>query len=90
MYTFLLYITGRNKRSGEVIETIKGFLEERFNGQHSLEIIDVLEDPQRAEEDMILATPTLIRSAPPPTRKIIGSFRNRQALFALLNSENHT
>jgi len=37
-----------------------------------------------------LATPTLVKSAPPPIRKIIGDFRNSQDLFALLNSADHT
>jgi circadian clock protein KaiB len=90
MYTFLLYITGRRQKTLDLIEALKGFLSERFKDQYSLETIDVLEDPQRAEEDMILATPTLVKSAPPPIRKIIGDFRNSQDLFALLNSADHT
>jgi len=90
MHTFLLYITGKGHKSEEIIETLRGFLTERFNDRYSLEIVDVLEDPQRAEEDMILATPTLVKSAPPPIRKIIGDFRNSQDLFALLNSTDHT
>jgi circadian clock protein KaiB len=90
MYTFLLYITGRRQKTLDLIETLKGFLSERFKDQYSLEIVDVLEDPRRAEKDMILATPTLVKSAPPPIRKIIGDFRNSQDLFALLNSADHT
>lgn len=86
MYKFLLYITGRRQKTLALIEALKGFLSERFKDQYSLEIIDVLEDPQRAEEDMILATPTLVKSSPPPIRKIIGDFHNGQDLFALLNS----
>jgi circadian clock protein KaiB len=89
MYTFLLYITGKRQKTLVLIEALKGFLRERFKDQYSLEIIDVLEDPRRAEEDMILATPTLVKSAPLPIRKIIGDFRNSQDLFALLNSTDH-
>jgi len=90
MYKFLLYITGRRQKTLALIEALKGFLGERFKDQYSLEIIDVLEDPRRAEEDMILATPTLVKNAPPPIRKIIGDFHNSQDLFALLNSTDHT
>ena len=90
MYSFLLYITGRRGKTRELIEVLKGYLGERFKDQYSLEIIDVLEDPRRAEEDMILATPTLVKSAPLPLRKIIGDFRNSQDLFAVLDSRDHT
>jgi circadian clock protein KaiB len=89
MYKFLLYITGRRQKTLDLIEALKGFLSERFKDQYSLEIIDVLEDLQRAEDDMILATPTLVKSAPPPRLKIIGDFRNSQDLFALLNSSDY-
>jgi circadian clock protein KaiB len=89
MYTFLLYITGRRQKTLALIETLKGFLTERFKDQYSLEIIDVLEDPRRADDDMILATPTLVKSAPPPIRKIIGDLRNSPELFVLLNSRDH-
>lgn len=89
MHTFLLYITGTGHKAEEVIETLRGFLTEWFNDQYSLEVIDILENPQRAEEDMILATPTLVKHTPPPTRKIIGNLRSKQALFALLNATNH-
>jgi len=90
MYTFLLYITGRRQKTLELIEVLRGFLSERFKDQYSLEIIDVLEDPRRAEEDMILATPTLVKSAPLPIKKIIGDFRNSQDLFAVLDSSDYT
>ena len=90
MYKFLLYITGRRQKTLDLIEVLKGFLGERFKDQYSLEIIDVLEEPQRAEEDMILATPTLVKSAPLPIRKIIGDFRNSQNLFTLLDSSDYT
>jgi circadian clock protein KaiB len=90
MYTFLLYITGRRQKTLDLIEALKGFLSERFKDQYTLETIDVLEDPRRAEEDMILATPTLVKSAPPPIRKIIGDLRNSPELFALLNATDHT
>ena len=89
MHTFLLYITGKGGKAEEIIETLRGFLTERFNDQHSLEIVDVLEAPQRAGEDMIFATPTLVKNAPLPIHKIIGDFRSKEALFPVLNSKNH-
>lgn len=46
--------------------------ENELHGKYELEIIDVLEHPQVAEDDKILATPTLIKQLPPPLRRVIG------------------
>ena len=48
-----------------------------MRGQYQLEIIDVLEQPQVAEDDKILATPTLIKQLPPPLRRVIGDLSDK-------------
>jgi DNA-binding beta-propeller fold protein YncE len=44
-----------------------------LDGRYSLEVVDLLENPRLAQEDQILAIPTLVRKLPPPVRKIIGN-----------------
>jgi circadian clock protein KaiB len=53
--------------------------------QYELTIIDVLELPQQAEEDKILATPTLIKEAPAPVRRVVGDLSNEQSLLLALD-----
>jgi circadian clock protein KaiB len=56
-------------------------LEKDFQGVYALKVIDVLKNPQLAEEDKILATPTLSKVLPPPVRKIIGDLSDREKVL---------
>ena len=59
--------------------------EHDLGGDCSLEIIDVLEQPARAEEAKVLATPTLIKLLPPPLRRIIGDLSDKDRLLVGLD-----
>ncbi|GAL95124.1 circadian oscillation regulator KaiB [Microcystis aeruginosa NIES-44] len=63
------------------LKTLKNILEEEFQGVYALKVIDVLKNPQLAEEDKILATPTLAKVLPPPVRKIIGDLSDREKVL---------
>ncbi|MCF8268273.1 MAG: circadian clock protein KaiB [Ignavibacteriales bacterium] len=76
-----LYITGTTARSFKAIENLKKICGEEFNDKYDLQIIDVLESPQLAEDDKILATPTLIKILPPPMRMIIGDLSDREKVL---------
>jgi circadian clock protein KaiB len=67
-----LYVTGQSQRSQTSIATLRQICEEQLEGRYELQIIDILENPQLAEDEKILATPTLIRALPEPMRRIIG------------------
>ena len=63
------------------MKTLKDILEQEFQGVYALKVIDVLKNPQLAEEDKILATPTLSKILPPPVRKIIGDLSDREKVL---------
>lgn len=71
-YLLKLYITGQTPRSERAITNLRRLCEAQLAGRYEMVVIDVLERPQLAEEEKILATPTLVREAPPPRRRIIG------------------
>ena len=79
-----LFVAGETSRSRKAIGAIRAVFDEKFSAKGTLEIIDVLEQPQRAEEEQVLATPTLIRSFPTPVRRLIGDFSDGKKVFALL------
>ena len=55
-----------------------------MKGVYELEIIDVQQFPQLAEDEKILATPTLIKQLPPPLRRVIGDLSDKdKVLFGL-------
>ena len=66
------------------ISNLKRICEQELEGRYELEIIDVLEYPQLAEDEKILATPTLIKQLPPPLRRVIGDLSDKEkVLFGL-------
>ncbi|MEM8641805.1 MAG: circadian clock protein KaiB [Cyanobacteria bacterium P01_G01_bin.54] len=80
-YVLKLYVAGNTPSSARALKTLKNILEEDFKGVYALKVIDVLKNPQLAEEDKILATPTLSKVLPPPVRKIIGDLSDREKVL---------
>lgn len=76
-----LYIAGHTPRSEHAIANLRRICEETLHGQYELVIIDVLESPQVAEEDKILATPTVIKAMPPPLRRVIGDLSSTEKVL---------
>ena len=76
-----LYVIGKTPRSVKAIEDLKTILEDEFKDQYSLEVLDIFENPGLAEEDKILATPTVIKLLPLPIRKIVGDLSDREKVL---------
>ena len=77
-YILKLYVAGNTPNSIRALKTLNSILEREFQGVYALKVIDVLKNPQLAEEDKILATPTLAKILPPPDRKIICEMTDRE------------
>lgn len=83
-YLFKLYITGQTPRSSRAIANLRRICDEELNDECEMVIIDILERPQMAEDDKVLATPLLVKQLPPPTRRIIGDLSDiRKVLTGL-------
>ena len=63
------------------ITNLRRICEQELRGQYELEVIDVLEQPQMAEDEKILATPTLIKQLPPPLRRVIGDLSDKEKVL---------
>lgn len=83
-YVLKLYITGHSLHSEQTVRNLRGMLESRLGSGYQLDIVNVLEQPDLAEQENVLATPTLIREAPQPRRRIIGDFSDINALISVL------
>lgn len=84
-WQLFLYIAGQTPKSVTALANIKKYAEEYLKGKYSIEIIDLLVNPQLAEGDQILAVPTLVRKVPEPIRKIIGDLSNEEKVLVGLN-----
>jgi len=80
-YILKLYVAGNTPNSIRALQTLNNILEKEFQGVYALKVIDVLKNPQLAEEDKILATPTLTKVLPLPVRKIIGDLSDRERVL---------
>ncbi len=80
-----LYVAGQTAKSLTAFENLKKLCEEHLAGQYNIEVIDLLEHPQLARGDQIVARPTLVRKLPPPIRKIIGDLSNTERVLVGLD-----
>jgi circadian clock protein KaiB len=80
-----LYVAGQTDKSIRAISNLKRICEQHLHGRYSIEVIDLMERPQLAEGDQILAVPTLVRRLPEPIKKIIGDLSNEQRVLVGLD-----
>ncbi len=84
-YSLRLYVAGQTPKSVMALRNLKQICEEHLLGRYEIEIIDLLENPQLAQGDQILALPTLVRRLPEPIKKIIGDLSNKERVLVGLD-----
>jgi circadian clock protein KaiB len=80
-----LYIAGQTSKSITAFENLKKICEERLKNRYTIEVIDLILNPQLSREHQILAVPTLVRKLPVPVRKIIGDLSNTERVLVGLD-----
>jgi circadian clock protein KaiB len=80
-YLLKLFIAGSTPRAQKAIGLLKRICEEDLKGEYKLEVIDVLERPKLAEQEKIVATPTLIKILPHPVRRVIGDLSDKEQVL---------
>lgn len=79
-----LYVAGQTPKSMTALSNLRRVCEEHLQGRYEIEVIDLLERPQLAKGDEIIAIPTLVRRLPEPVTKIIGDLsRTERVLVGL-------
>ena len=84
-WTLRLYVAGITQKALAALSNLKAICEEHLKDQYSIEVIDLLKNPQLGEGDQILATPTLVRALPKPIKKIIGNLANTERVLVGLD-----
>ena len=80
-YFLKLFVTGQTARAELAIENLRRICEEEFQNEYELIVIDISQQPQLAEDDKILATPTVIKELPLPIRRIIGDLSETEKIL---------
>ena len=87
MYHLRLYVAGQSPKSVRAVENLRRVCEEHLAGIYTIELIDLLENPQLARGDEIIAVPTLVRKLPEPIRRIIGDLSDTEKVLVGLQLE---
>jgi circadian clock protein KaiB len=84
-YELRLYVAGQTPKSILALANLRQICEEHLQGRYAIEVIDLMENPQLAQGDQILAVPTLVRRLPEPIKKIIGDLSNTERVLVGLD-----
>lgn len=80
-----LYVAGHAPNSVQAIANLRAICDEHFASGHELEIVDLLDQPQRALADSIIVTPTLLKLSPLPKQRVIGSLDDASQVLQALS-----
>ena len=84
-YELRLYVAGRTPKAIRAFANLQKICDEHLAGRYSIEVIDLLTNPQLGQGDQILAIPTLVRRLPEPIKKIIGDLSNTERVLVGLD-----
>ncbi len=76
-----LYVSGMNPQMERAVANLRHMLVQLPDLEYDLSICDVLDNPQIAEDDKILATPVLVLVSPPPAKKLIGDLSDTKRVL---------
>jgi circadian clock protein KaiB len=85
VWNLRLYVAGQTPKSLAAVVNLKKLCEEHMKGKYTIDVIDLIQKPQLAKGDQILAIPTLVRKLPVPIRKIIGDLSNTERVLVGLD-----
>jgi circadian clock protein KaiB len=80
-----LFIAGDSPRAREAAANLARAVLELSESAAHVETVDVLEQPDVADEYRVLTTPTVVRVAPAPRRRVTGDLRDTAQVLAALN-----
>jgi len=85
VWNLRLYVAGQTGKSITAFANLNTICEQHLAGQYSIEVIDLLTNPQLAKGDQIIAIPTLVRKLPEPIKKIIGDLADTERVLVGLD-----
>ncbi len=76
-----LYVAGHTLKCKSAFTNLKKICEKCLPGKYRIKVIDLLEKPQLAKSEQILAIPTLVKRYPLPLRRTIGDLSNEERVL---------
>jgi circadian clock protein KaiB len=83
-YGFTLFVSGASDASARAIDCVREICDSELPGCHDLSVVDLHQQPALAEHHHVLATPTLVRDRPLPSRIVVGDMSDHQRILDAL------
>jgi len=84
IFRFRLYVAGETLNSEQAVANLRAICERRLPERHQIELVDVFKEPDRAMEDRIFMTPTLVKLEPGPVKRIVGTLSHTELVLQVL------
>lgn len=81
---FKLYVAGQSPNSVRAVKNLQAICQTQLGGAATIEVIDVLKEPERALADKVVVTPTLVKTAPAPRQVIVGNLSKMDEVLSAL------
>lgn len=88
IYKFKLYIVDQSEETIQQVEMMKALFNDALKEEYTLELIDMLDNPELVADNQIKVSPTLILELPPPSKKLEGTLPGKEKLLLALNILN--
>ena len=85
IWNLRLYVAGQTPKSIEAFTNLKKICETHLKDKYTIEVVDLVENPELSKDDQILAIPTLVRKLPEPIKKIIGTLAKEEKVLVGLD-----
>jgi circadian clock protein KaiB len=89
-FRFRLYVAGNAPNSTQAVANLTALCREHLPRRHEIDVVDVFKHPERALDDGILMTPSLVRLSPIPVRSMIGALGNADAVLLAMGMDKAT
>jgi circadian clock protein KaiB len=80
-----LYVAGLTPRSVQAIANLRAICDEHLAGRYEMEVVDIYQNPQATRDEQVVAAPTLVKSLPPPVRRIVGDLSDSERVLVGLD-----
>ncbi len=87
LFKFRLYVAGDAENSAQAVANLNALCRTHLPDRHEIDVVDVFREPKRALDDGIFMTPTLVKLAPSPVRRIVGTLSHAQIVLQVLGLE---
>lgn len=85
-YVLRLFISGDSTAAEQTLERVHRLLEQGLRSPYTLKVIDVFKHPEQAELNQVSATPTLLRIAPEPVKRIVGDLEDMERVLKIITA----